>query len=355
MTQTLSSSRGRSGDIVVFSHLRWTFVWQRPQHLLSRVAATARRTYFVEEPDVNPAARAVALRSEQHGAITRVWLEIPGERRHCGFGDGAATSYAARLRQFLSDQPTERRVAWLYTPMALPLIDAVGPSFVVYDVMDDLASFAHAPKELRRRQREAFECADIVFTGGRSLQRGVRPHRPDAHCFPSGVEPEHYAEASRLRGPHPRPAAGYVGVIDERLDLDLVARAAEQLPDWDIVLVGPVLKIDEASLPQAANIHYPGACAYEDLPRVLARFDVALMPFALNEATRSISPTKTLEYLAAGLPVVSTRVPDVVADYDAVVAFGDDATDFADACRAVIERDRPESDPRVKKLLQWNH
>jgi glycosyltransferase involved in cell wall biosynthesis len=231
----------------------------------------------------------------------------------------------------------------------------VRPELLVYDVMDDLASFAHAPKELRDRQAETLQQADLVFTGGRSLQRGIETRRPDAHCFPSGVEPAHYEKARDRREERERPVAGFVGVIDERLDLDLVADMADQLPDWDIRIVGPVVKIDEATLPEAPNLFYPGACPYDKLPDAMGGFDVALMPFALNEATRSISPTKTLEYLAAGLPVVSTRVPDVVSDFGRVVDLQDDAAGFADACRRVLEHDCEDRDRKLRPLLHANH
>nr|WP_269204680.1 glycosyltransferase [Motilibacter deserti] len=218
--------------------------------------------------------------------------------------------------------------------------------------MDDLASFLDAPEGLRLRQRRVLAEADVVYAGGRSLQRGVLPHRPDTHLFPSGVEAAHYEASRALREPRERRVAGYVGVIDERLDLELLGKLAEQLPDWTLRIVGPVTKIDPASLPQAPNLEFPGMAAYAELPQVMAGFDVALMPFALNEATRSISPTKTLEYLAAGLPVVSTRVPDVVADYDGVVHLADDAEDFAAACRHVVEHSREDRDRRLRPIQE---
>lgn len=316
-------------DLVVLSHLRWTFVWQRPQHLISRLAA-GRRTWFVEEPVVGDVS-APRLCTEDHGPVTRVWLEVPPGPG--GFDHPDSAAYAGELENLLGGRPPS--LVWLYTPMALEAASALRPTTLVYDVMDDLASFRGAPVELSLRHRQALRQADIVFTGGRSLHRGVVAHRPQrTHLFPSGVEPEHFAPARAMRpADRVRPVAGYVGVIDERLDLDLIAGLAEALPDWDVEIVGPVVKIDLASLPRAANLRYPGPQPYQQLPEVMAGFDVALMPFALNEATRSISPTKTLEYLAAGLPVVSTRVPDVVADHDGVVALEDDASGFAKACR----------------------
>jgi len=277
---------------------------------------------------------------------------VPGEERHVDFGDPAAASYGNALTGLLGT--AQGRVVWLYTPMAFDLGVALDPEVVVYDVMDDLASFKSAPAALRFLQQQTLRRADVVFAGGRSLHRSVATRRPDAHLFPSGVEPEHFAVAGTSRGGD-IPVAGYVGVIDERLDLALITELAEALPDWEIRLVGPVLKIDEATLPRAANITYPGAQPYERLPQVMAEFDVGLMPFALNEATASISPTKTLEYLAAGLPVVSTRVPDVVADYGEQVALVGDPHAFAAACEAALAEDPEERRQRVAPLLRAHH
>ena len=344
-------------ELVVLSHLRWTFVWQRPQHIVSRLATageTGRRTWFVEEPLPVPGLDAPRLRTEDHGPVRRVWLEVPGPDGHVCYSDPRAAGYEAMVVDLLG--PSADRAAWLYTPMALPMAQALTPSVLVYDVMDDLASFKGAPSELVLRQRQALKVADVVFTGGRSLQRGIVQRRPEGtHCFPSGVDPDHYASAIGLRTPEGTQVAGYVGVIDERLDLQLVADLAAALPEWEIRMVGPVLKIDADSLPRADNITYPGSARYDDLPDVMAGFDVALMPFAMNEATRSISPTKTLEYLAAGLPVVSTRVPDVVADFGELVDLQDDGAGFAAACRMVARHCPKSRATRAEPLLHWNH
>jgi glycosyltransferase involved in cell wall biosynthesis len=218
--------------------------------------------------------------------------------------------------------------------------------------MDDLAAFAQASPQLRAAQAQALELADLVFTGGRSIDAGVRG-RTDApvHLFPSGVEPEHFEAARSLRRTRTRPVAGYVGVIDERLDLELIEALARALPDWDLEMVGPVFKIEPDDLPRARNLRYLGMQPYERLPEVLGGFDVALMPFALNEATRSISPTKTLEYLAAGLPVVSTRVPDVVSSFSEVVDLCADAEAFAAACRKVLGHSLDGRDRQLAPLL----
>ena len=342
-------------DLLVFSHLRWTWVWQRPQHLIARIGRE-RRTWFVEEPWPTPDVTSPELRTERHGHVTRVWLAVPEDVGHVGFADTVLGHYAQGLPHIVGE--ADERVAWLYSPLALEAAAAVGHDVLVYDVMDDLSSFKDAPRHLLLRQRQTLELADVVFAGGRSLHTGIVDRRPDAHLFPSGVEPEHYEAARPFRARRSTPVAGYVGVIDERLDLELLRGLAAELPDWEIQMVGPVTKIDPVELPTAPNIRYLGSQPYERLPEVMGGFDVALMPFALNDATRSISPTKTLEYLAAGLPVVSTRVPDVVADYTDVVHLADDGPAFAAACRQVVQDDRAARDRRVRPLQarqEWDH
>jgi len=340
-------------DLIVFSHLRWNWVWQRPQHLISRLAAS-RRVWFVEEPLADACVERPVTRFHHVGPVTVVQRHVPGPERHIGFD----APEAGRLFEEVADLAGDAvACVWLYSPLALPAARAIRPQVTVFDVMDDLAAFAGASPELKLFHRAALSEADIVFAGGRSLHQGVRAFRADeTYLFPSGVESEHYTRAISLRRPGDAPTAGYVGVIDERLDLDLVARVAERLPHWQFSIVGPITKIDPETLPGASNVDYPGPVAYADLPDVMAGFDVALMPFALNAATRSISPTKTLEYLAAGLPVVSTAVPDVVNDYGHVVTIADGDEAFAAACEAVLG-DAQDSGyhARCRPLLEWQH
>jgi glycosyltransferase involved in cell wall biosynthesis len=334
-------------DLIVLSHLRWPWVWQRPQHLVSRLAR-GRRTWFVEEPW--PAeVDEPRLCTEAHGDVTRVWLEVPAQG-YLYFDHPTAAAYDELLPELLGEGG--ERVVWLYTALALDLARRLDPDVLVLDVMDDLASFADASPQHQMRHHRALREADLVFTGGRSLHAGVTAVRTaDVHLFPSGVEPEHFAPARAARpADRPRPVAGYVGVVDERIDLGLLEGLAAALPDWDVEIVGPTTKVREGDLPQAPNIRWLGGRPYEELPSMMAGFDVALMPFARNEATRSISPTKTLEYLAAGLPVVSTRIADVVADYGDVVALADDPAGFAAHCRRLLDQ-RGASRPDVDAVL----
>ncbi|MFN2626702.1 MAG: glycosyltransferase [Mycobacteriales bacterium] len=346
-------------SLVVLSHLRWDWVWQRPQHIVNRLARY-RPVWFVEAPRPSAQCTEPRLVRECAGAVERVWLEVPasaGGETVCDYGDPRSRDLPDMLHDFLAHRIGEHDV-WLYTPMAYDVAAALAPRLLIYDVMDDLGSFADAPEGYPLRERRALERADIVFTGGRSLHRAVTARRPKhTYLFPSGVEAAHYGASRALRKPHDVPVAGYVGVLDERLDLELLAKLADDLPDWQIQMAGPVTKIDPDTLPQADNIRYLGMQPYERLPEVMSGFDVALMPFALNAATARISPTKTLEYLAAGLPVVSTRVTDVIADFGDVVHFADTGAEFADACRLVVTHSLDVRDRRVapiRRRHEWD-
>jgi hypothetical protein len=347
----------REPALVVLSHLRWTDVWQRPQQVVSRLAAGC-RTWFVEAP-LQAATAGPRLRREEAGAVTRVWLELPGEPGEVPpeLSEPAWRTYVGLLDGELGDA-AEGSTVWLYTPMALPVARSLRPELIVYDVMDDLAAFADGGPRVRGMQRQALSEADVVFAGGRSLHQLATAVRGTAatYLFPSGVDTAHYAASRPLRQARraagSRTVAGFVGVLDERLDRDLLATLAAALPDWRIDLVGPVKKIPPSALPAAPNLHYAGGRPYRELPQIMAGFDVALLPFALNEATRSISPTKTLEYLAAGLPVVSTRIPDVVADWDDVVRFADTGAEFGAACQASLDDPADERDRRLAPLMR---
>lgn len=317
-------------DLVCLSHLRWDFVYQRPNHLMAR-AARDRRVYFVEEPiyDDEPVAD---LRVRSVDGVHVVTPTLP-----TGLGPAAEVSALARLMdRLVQEHGIEAPTLWYYTPMALPWTRSLERSAVVYDSMDYLAGFRGAPASLLDLEVELLQDADLVFCGGASLHERMRSRHRAVHLFPSSVDVAHFGRArGRLPDPEdqaavPTPRIGYAGVIDERIDLDLVRAVARMRPDWQVVMLGPVAKIDEADLPIAPNIVYLGRKAYDDLPAYLAGWSIGWMPFARNEATRYISPTKTPEYLAAGLSVVSTSVRDVVEPYGvrglAMIADDVDAT-----------------------------
>ncbi len=327
-------------DLVCLSHLRWDFVYQRPQHLMSRFARD-RRVFFFEEPTFEDGPARLDV-TERPGGIRVAVPRLP----HGLSPEEVEAAQSDLLQGLLADHGVTEYVLWYYTPMALGFSDGLAPAAVVYDCMDELSLFRGAPPALLERERRLLEIADLVFTGGQSLYEAKRERHPSVHAFPSSIDAEHFGRARRPapepadQAAIPRPRLGYFGVIDERIDLDLLAAAADARPDWQWVMVGPVVKIDPATLPRRSNLHYLGMKSYDELPSYLAGWDAALMPFARNESTRFISPTKTPEYLAGGRPVVSTPIRDVVRPYGelALVEIAEDPEAFAAAAERSMRR-----------------
>ena len=344
-------------DLLCFSHLRWDFVYQRPQHLISRFAR-GRRVVFVEEPQPLP-SDAPQARLDTSAVTDLLTVLVP--RVVAGASQPEQDAQVqSLLDSYLRIERIPQFVAWYYTPMALNFTRHLVPLATVYDCMDELSGFLGAAPDLLEREAELFARADLVFTGGHSLYKRKRACHPSVHLFPSSVEVEHF-NAARNPQPAPldqisipRPRLGFFGVLDERFDPDLIANIATLRPDWSIVLAGPTAKIDPAMLPRRENIHYLGSKSYADLPRYLAGWDVALIPFARNEATRFISPTKTPEYLAAGCPVVSTSIADVVNPYAAagLVRIADDPCEFVQAVELALATDRRAYLERCDRFLR---
>ncbi|MBB3349019.1 UDP-galactopyranose mutase [Sphingomonas sp. BK069] len=345
------------GTLICFSHLRWDFVFQRPQHLMSRFAR-ARQVLFWEEPIVT-AADAGPRVEQRRCANTGVTVCTP--HLPAGLAGDAVCATLRDLLDAMMAAPRGPVVRWYYTPMMLPFSEHLAADCIVYDCMDELSQFKNAPHDLLPLEQRLLDQADLVFTGGHSLYEAKRERHDAVHAFPSSVDVAHFA-AARAPGATPAdqsdlpaPRLGFYGVIDERMDLGLLAALADARPDYQIVILGPVVKISPDDLPRRANLHYPGGRGYAELPDYLRGWDVALMPFAINEATRFISPTKTPEYLAAGRPVVSTPVTDVVRSYGDVpgVFVAAEAPQFAAACDAALALARaPERWlPQVDALL----
>ena len=330
--------------LLCFSHLRWQFVFQRPQHLMSRFARQ-RRTIFWEEPEAALAGSepALGVRTCAETGVVVVTPSLPEdmteEQREPALKDLLDGFLAAEKGPF---------IRWYYTPMMLPFSRQVESVCTIYDCMDELANFRFAPPRLLPLEQELLDSADLVFTGGFSLYEAKKSRHPAVHPFPSSVDRAHFAQArGELEEPvdqklSSRPRFGFYGVVDERMDLELIARVADAHPDWSLIIVGPVVKIDTAELPVRANIHYLGGKKYEELPAYLGGWDVALMSFAINDSTKFISPTKTPEYLAGGRPVVSTPITDVIRHYgdlDGVFIAGR-PEDFVAACEQALALSR---------------
>src|SRR4051812_23292825 len=353
----LSKQPNKQPDLVCFSHLRWDFVFQRPQHLFTRFAKVF-RTFFIEEPKHEASDSRVELNwIDDNLCIIVPFLNL----------DKGEEQVEEQMRELLAatfkQNGIESYIFWYYTPMALAFTSHLEPQITVYDCMDELSAFKFAPPRLKQLERQLLENADVVFTGGVSLYEAKKTHHPNIHPFPSSIDKDHFAQARNMEIeaadqqdiPHPR--LGFYGVVDERFDLELIEKVADSRPDWHFVILGPVVKIDPASLPHRNNIHYLGSRSYRELPTYLAGWDIAVIPFARNESTRFISPTKTPEYLAAGKPVISTSIRDVVDPYGKknLVKIADEPQDFIQAAESILSSNETEQWlSQVDEFLQNN-
>ena len=331
-------------------------MYQRPQHLMNR-ATGQYRVWFIEEP-IWGDAFGVEIRAERD----RLHVVVP----HIPHGTPVETVLAFQqtmLTNLRQQHQISTFVAWYYTPMALLFSHHLTPALTVYDCMDELAAFMGAPPELLDLEKQLLRQAGLVFTGGYSLYEAKQHRHPRVFAFPSSIERDHFGKARAKADPEPAdqqeigyPRIGFSGVVDERFDRELLARLAELRPDWQFVILGPVVKIDPAWLPNGPNVHYLGMKAYTDLPAYFAHWDAAILPFALNDSTRYISPTKTPEYLAAGLPVVSTAIRDVVSMYGCpdFARIADTAEAFEQALTQALAGQHPADWAAVDQFLSQN-
>ena len=305
-------------NLLVFSHLRWDFVFQRPQHLLTRFSKEF-NVYFLEEP-----IHDVKKNEDSHLSISKrsdkLWVLVPHLPKEINKKESLKIQKEI-LKSFLTNKSLSDFIFWYYTPMALEFSGDYNPDITIFDCMDELSAFKYAPSELIHLEKELLTRADVVFTGGQSLYEAKKHQHQNIYPFPSSIDKDHFAKA-RKKTVEPAdqknitgPKFGFYGVIDERFDYELIGNSATLRPDWQFILIGPTVKIDPAVLPKNKNIHYLGGKSYDELPSYLAGWDIAMIPFLLNESTRFISPTKTPEYLAAGIPVISTPIRDVVNPY----------------------------------------
>lgn len=349
-------------NLLCFSHLRWDFVFQRPQHLLTRFAKET-NVFFLEEPIFDAETEEYLSADQRSGRLT-----ILRPRLKAGSDPAQVRlSINALLAKFLSTESLEDWVFWYYTPMALQFSGQFKPALVVFDCMDELSAFDFAPTELVDMEKKLMQTAHVVFTGGHSLYEAKKHQHNDIYAFPSSIDKEHFANA-RLAIQEPEDQEriqgvklGFFGVIDERFQIDLIEYIATHRPDWQLMLLGPVVKIPAETLPQKGNIHYLGQKSYELLPAYLSGWDVALIPFKMNESTRFISPTKTPEYLAAGVRVVSTPIRDVVKPYgiERLVSIAEDPEEFVAAIEyELAAKDSKEWLNKVDLFLKdksWDH
>ena len=340
----LSLLRPARPPLIVLSHVRWSFVCQRPQHLLTRLASWFDVT-VIEEPVFADGEPALMSATHQNG----VEVLTPRTKEFAsGFHDSQLNALRPLIADFMASRGLKEPLVWLTTPLALPLVADLEPRAVVYDCMDDVASTRVAPQELAARDKALMALADIVLTGGPSLHESRQGQHANLHCLPGAVDAAHFAPenldgddvestvAAELHRGMPRPRLGFFGVVDERLDAELVAALADRRPGWQVVMAGPVVGRDPATLPRRPNLRWVGLQRYEALPHLMSHWDVCLLPFALGEATRLLSPAQTLEYLAGGKPVVGTPIRDLVSLHGDVVRIAEDADGFVTAIEELL-------------------
>lgn len=346
-------------DVICFSHLRWNFVFQRPQHLLTRWARET-RVFYIEEPvfgnyDSNFLKTVYGNNGEKLTVIT------PHVRE--GMSESEIYVYLEEsLDQIINWYNIKDYMLWYLTPMAIEFSTHLEPEMIVYDSMDELSCFKGAHPNMLKNEDLLLSIADVVFTGGHNLYEFKKHRHNNIHPFPSSIDQRHFESGKNSIDPAdqrliPQPRVGFFGVLDERLDTELLDKVAELMPDTHFIMIGPVVKIDPSQLPKRLNIHYLGQKSYSELPRYLAHWDVAILPFARNESTRFISPTKTPEYLAAGRPVVSTSIRDVIVPYGelGLVEIADDSKDFSAAITRLLDRkDATEWERKVREQLMGN-
>jgi len=340
-----SASDPETATLLCFSHLRWNFVFQRPQHLMSRFSREMSVIFWEEPVEIGPKETAY-LQVREAPDSPNVRIVVPHLPE--GMPDDAREAALMRLLDAHVASIRGALIAWYYTPMMLTFSRHIDADVVVFDAMDELSKFKFAPVKLLELEQELINLADVVFTGGSSLYEAKKDRHDNIHCFPSSVDRAHFCKARAGQFDPadqedlPKPRLGFYGVIDERFDTELLDKVAAMRPQWSFVMVGPVVKISAEDLPKRANIHYVGSKTYDQLPAYLSGWDVALMPFAMNESTQFISPTKTPEYLAGGKPVVSTPIKDVVRHYGHLqgVKIASTAEEFVVACEEALELSR---------------
>jgi glycosyltransferase involved in cell wall biosynthesis len=344
--------------LICFSHLRWDFVFQRPQHILTRFSKET-IVYYFEEPVFDTSSESYLSLSKRENGIS---VAVP----HLNKGLSATETISelqSLLDKFFAGTALTNWTFWYYTPMAYSFTAKYKPKLIVYDCMDELSAFDFAPQEIIGLEKKLLNKADLVFTGGRSLFESKKKYHNNIFSLPSSIDQKHFEQAKTLKEPPSDQAKisglkiGFFGVIDERFDVELIKNIADKRPDWQIILIGPVVKISPDILPKNKNIHYLGQKEYAQLPAYLSEWKVALIPFNLNKSTEFISPTKTPEYLAAGVPVVSTAIKDIVNPYGlkGLVHIGSTAKDFIMLIERLLNRSTDQVwETKVQTFLKNN-
>ncbi|MES2827903.1 MAG: glycosyltransferase [Bacteroidota bacterium] len=351
----MHNSKKLPANLICLSHLRWDFVYQRPQHLLSRFAKDT-RVYFYEEPVFDAENGSYLSISDRDGKLKVVVPHLqPGLNE-----EEIVNAQTQIFDEFIATVNLAETLFWYYTPMALKFTDKHTPLVTCYDCMDELSAFWFAHSEIVTLEKQLLAKADVVFTGGQTLYEAKKQYHGNIFACPSSIDKKHFATAKTIAEAPDQvaingPKIGFYGVIDERFDYQLIEEIATMRPDWQLVLIGPIVKIDQNLLPKNPNIHYIGQRSYKELPSYLAGWDVAILPFLLNDSTKFISPTKTPEYLASNTPVVSTPIRDVINPYgiQKLVHIASDSDEFIAAIETELAvEDRTDWERRTTEFLK---
>jgi len=348
--------------LIVFSHIRWNCIYQRPQNLMSRLAYHY-RVLFIEEPIYEQTvSRYPTLEYSCQGPNIEVLTPRTGVPT-AGFNQQQASILAPLLEEYLLANCIEDYAIWFYTPMAYSFIDYLQPKAVIYDCTEIDSERDEDSMEWREMEEALVDHADTIFTSGPSLYDSKRDIHPNVHCLPNAVDMVHFSPERLLQTSHSStdvaqlqekigfPRLGFFGVIDERIDFDLLAKVAEARPDWNIVMLGPIKNVNESELPKYPNIHWLGMHSYERLPYFLATWDVCFLPYIVNDLTGFINPCQTLEYMAAEKPVVSTAIPDIAAMYEDVAHFVHTPKQFIEQCETLLSHTAVERSALVSGML----
>lgn len=349
-------------EFVVISQVPWDYLWQRNHHTMARISRRARVLYATPIPTITAAKEgkdACLLEGGMHGENLMHYRPV------VLWGESKLDSVRKLNRLFLKNSLIWhagrngmggcRRVLWFYFPTYESLVGRLEEDLVVYDIQDEYSAFSWYPRDTARRERDLLSKCDLVFTGTLQLRKRKEEYNRRIHFVQCGVESEHFSSAREVEtalpqdvAALPRPVLGYFGLVDTRIDIAMLEEVASKRPGWTILLIGPAHI--ETSKP---NIRMIGTRDYKELPRYLRGFDICLIPFVLNENTRNLNPTKLLEYFAAGKPVITAPIPDVVELYPDLVEFASTAEEFIGAAERLLSGEGEEKrNRRIKEATE---
>ncbi|HEY6141461.1 MAG TPA: glycosyltransferase [Thermoanaerobaculia bacterium] len=371
----------RGATVIYISSIDWTFNWQVPQEVASSFADAGSRVLFIENTGVRRprlrdlkrllarlrnwwravgGAKPVIERLDVHSPLL---LPFPYSRLARRL-NAAALLRVVRRWIGVRDAAPLIVFTFLPTPLVHALIEALHPTLVVYYCADRLSESSPGARKLRVPEETLIAGADLVLTTSQQLHAAAKQLNPRVAMLPSGVRSSVFEDARTLEPPplFARLAGlvvGFVGTLRNEIDLGLLAAAAELAPDMNFVLVGPVMA-DVQDLAARPNVRLVGPVPHSEVARYMARFDIGVLPYVRNRYTEAIMPVKLKEYLAAGLPVVSTTLPEVqrfAGEHPDVVTFADDAPEFVAALRAAAAKNGPAAElrrMRIARRYDWS-